>query len=432
MASSRRLPARLPGRLKVVWSKPLNSRGLAGIAATNRYVLVADRTATDTGDLFRCLDAATGANVWQLTYPTTGHDEGLRQVPRATPLVLGGQGLHARLPGRPELRRSGRAARSVWSKHSGARLRARVPTWGYCSSPLAVDGKLIVNPGAKRPRSWPWTVQRARKCGGRAGLPPAYASFIVGTFGGVRQIVGYDEKSLGGWDLATGRRLWTLVPPLPGDFNVPSPIDAGGKLIVASENNGTRLYDFGAGGRIKTTPAATNGDLVPDTCTPVLVGNKLFGCSGSLYCLDVSKRLARAGTARTSALANYASLIAAEDRVLVATNHGELLLVDADGRQIHDCLAAAGISRRQRSAFAPGDRRQAALPSRHDEESSASIWVGTDPLLGAGLECQVALPHQKSSLGIGCVIMAAFHAVGSLGLQESSFAIQRCRDSRWI
>ena len=163
-----------------------------------------------------------------------------------------------------------------------------------------------------------------------AGLPPAYGSFIVGTFRGVQQIVGYDEKSLGGWDPATGKRLWTLVPPLHGDFNVPSPIDAGGKLIVATENNGTRLYDFGADGVINTTPAATNGDLVPDTSTPVLVGNKLFGCSGSLYCLDVSNRLAVRWNGEDDALANHSSVIAANDRVLVATNHGELLLVDAE------------------------------------------------------------------------------------------------------
>ena len=118
--------------------------------------------------------------------------------------------------------------------------------------------------------------------------------------------------------------------PCTGDFNVPSPIDAGGKLIVATENNGARLYDFGADGVINTTPAATNGDLVPDTSTPVLVGNKLFGCSGSLYCLDVSKRLAVRWNGEDDALANHSSVIAANDRVLVATNHGELLLVDAE------------------------------------------------------------------------------------------------------
>ena len=48
----------------------------------------------------------------------------------------------------------------------------------------------------------------------------------------------------GGWDARTGRRLWTLVPPHSGDFNVPTPLVHEGRLMVATENNGAR------GGRI--------------------------------------------------------------------------------------------------------------------------------------------------------------------------------------
>jgi outer membrane protein assembly factor BamB len=315
--------------LKIVWAKPLNSRGLAGIAATERYVIVADRTAVDSGDLFRCLDAATGDEIWQLTYPTTGTTKDYGNVPRATPLVLGGNVVTLGCLG--DLKCVELASGKVrWSKNFVRDFGARVPTWGYCASPLAVDGKLIVNPGAKLAAVVALDCGTGKEVWRCPGLPPAYASFIAGTFGGARQIIGYDEKSLGGWDPASGKRLWTLVPPMTGDFNVPSPIDAGGRLIVASENNGTRIYDFAAAGRIKTTPEGSNGDLAPDMSTPVLVGRKLFGCSGSLYCLDVSKRLATRWNGEDDALAGYASVIAAEDRVLVATNHGELLLVDGE------------------------------------------------------------------------------------------------------
>ena len=57
----------------------------------------------------------------------------------------------------------------------------------------------------------------------------AYSSFIVATLGGVRQLVGYDRSSLGGWEIATGRRLWTLKPPHDGDFNVPTPVAVDGR-----------------------------------------------------------------------------------------------------------------------------------------------------------------------------------------------------------
>jgi len=325
-----RLPARLPQQPKVLWSTPLTGRGLAGVAATEHCVIVADRDAADTGDVFRCLDARTGQAMWTLEYGTSGRIKDYGNSPRATPLIdqgrvyaLGGLGdLHCvtLADGKP-----------VWSRHLAREFGAAVPTWGYCSSPLAVDGKLIVNPGAKSASLVALDLASGKEVWRCPGLPAAYASFIAGTFGGVRQIVGYDEKSLGGWEPATGKRLWTLVPPVSGDFNVPTPIDAGGKLVLASENNGTRIYDFERSGSIRGKPIATNEDLSPDSSTPVLVGGRLFGCWYSLYCLQADSTLKTHWTGEDDAFGHYASLIASADRVLVVSNRGELLLVDATG-----------------------------------------------------------------------------------------------------
>ena len=150
----------------------------------------------------------------------------------------------------------------------------------------------------------------------------------------MRQIVGYDEKSLGGWDPATGKRLWTLVPPVHGDFNVPTPIDAGGKLLVSSENNGTRLYGFRAGGLLDIRPLAANTDLAPDSSTPVLAGGRVFGCWNSLYCLDASDGLKTRWSGDDEAFGNYVSLIASPERVLLIGNRGELVLVRASSDKL--------------------------------------------------------------------------------------------------
>jgi hypothetical protein len=114
-----------------------------------------------------------------------------------------------------------------------------------------------------------------------------------------------------------------------GDFNVPTPIDAGGRLIVATENNGARLYEFEAGGRIRTLPTAAYRDLAPDSSTPVLLGGRLFGVGNTLCCLDAAAKLNALWTGEDEVFSNHASLIAAPGRVLVTTSHGELLLVNA-------------------------------------------------------------------------------------------------------
>ena len=166
-------------------------------------MIVADRDAADRGDLIRCLNAQTGKDAWQVAYFTLGSIRDYGNVPRATPLIRGDKVYT--LGGLGDLRcielTKGKV---VWSKNLARDFGGHVPTWGYCASPLAVDDKLIVNPGARQAAVVALDCSSGKEVWRCAGLPPAYASFIAGTFGGVRQVVGYDEKSLGGWDLAGG------------------------------------------------------------------------------------------------------------------------------------------------------------------------------------------------------------------------------------
>lgn len=161
-----------------------------------------------------------------------------------------------------------------------------------------------------------------------AGGPAAYAAFICAELGGRRQVVGYDRDSLGGWDPGTGGRLWRWEPSMPGDFNVPTPIAAGGGLLVATENNGTRFFRFDPDGRIESSPASECGDLSPDTTTPVVTCGRVFGVDQGLYCLDLRKGLQPVWHREDDALGDHASLWADEERVLVMTLGGELILVD--------------------------------------------------------------------------------------------------------
>ena len=110
-----------------------------------------------------------------------------------------------------------------------------------------------------------------------AGAPAAYAAFISGQFGGRSQIVGHDALSLGGWDPQTARQPWSPVPHQTGDFNGPTLLDLNGRLLVTTENNGTRLYGFGADGRILKVPLAHNDAFSADASTPVVVGVRWSG-----------------------------------------------------------------------------------------------------------------------------------------------------------
>jgi outer membrane protein assembly factor BamB len=117
---------------------------------------------------------------------------------------------------------------------------------------------------------------------------------------------------------------------------VPTPIVWHDKLVVATENNGTRIYAFDAEGKIKPQPLAEYLDLAPDTHTPVIAGDRLFGVWSQLYCLSLTGGLKPLWTARDDAFFDYATILATDERLLITSQAGELLLIDAkaDGFQV--------------------------------------------------------------------------------------------------
>jgi hypothetical protein len=119
-----------------------------------------------------------------------------------------------------------------------------------------------------------------------------------------------------------------------GDFNVPTPVVVDGRLLVCTENNGSRLFGFDDGGRIVAKPQAVNSELAPQTSTPVVVGSRIFCVSQRLYCLDAARGMKTLWIGEDAALGDFSPLLAAGERLLAIGRGGELLLVDATADEL--------------------------------------------------------------------------------------------------
>ncbi|WP_425396932.1 PhnD/SsuA/transferrin family substrate-binding protein [Aeoliella sp.] len=335
----RALPTRLPEKLPQVWQVPLAHAGLGGIAATDQYVVIGDRNLPNTGDEFRCYDAATGNMLWMVDYPAEGSLD-YDNTPRATPLIvqsddelLGTRVILLGAFGHLSCADLGTGI-VYWQKNIREEFGAKSElVWGTCSSPLVVDGKLILNPGAEAASIVALDLMTGLPLWQTPGQTAGYGSLNIATLGGKRQIVGHDRTTLGGWDIDSGERLWTLTPPRSGDFNVPTPMEIDGKLLVTTEGNGTRLYAFDGEGKIIEQPIAVQMQLAPDMSTPVVVGNRLYCVCQKLYCLDLANQLTESCRLEDPALGDYAPIIADDQRLLILGHGGELLLVDITGEE---------------------------------------------------------------------------------------------------
>lgn len=320
------LPTKLPARAEFDWEITLPSDGVGGLAVAKGCVIVSGRDALDQKDLWTCLDATTGSAKWSLAYPASGRlDYG--NSPRATPLI---DGDHAWLLGAFGHLHCVRLedGQVEWSLNLSTRFQMPILTWGLSGSPLLVDGRLIVQPGGQKGSLVALNPLTGDLIWSASGLPPGHASFVAVNINGQSQLIGYDKSSLGGWNLATGERLWTVIPPDPGDFNVPSPLTYQSGVVVVSENNGARIYTPRRDGEPGFEAANENKALSPDSNSPVISGDRLIGINNGLQCLSLTDGLKSVWRLKDRAFRKHGSLISNGERVLILTFKEELVLVN--------------------------------------------------------------------------------------------------------
>src|SRR5258706_11788622 len=130
------------------------------------------------------------------------------------------------------------AGKLLWKKDLGVLDSGfyRVPDaqWGFGSSPVIHDGKLIVQADVQKDAflaAFDVATGRELWRTPRADVP-TWSTPTVHVGGGRAQVVVNGFKHVGGYDLATGKELWRMTGG--GDIPVPTPIAAHGLLFITN------------------------------------------------------------------------------------------------------------------------------------------------------------------------------------------------------
>ncbi len=318
------IPPAMP-ELKLLWKQRVAGRCDAGLAAADGVVVAPDSDGR-RNDYYWCFDAATGKELWNARI-ANGRQMAYSSAPRATPCIYKGKVVTIGAFGDVHCYDL-KTGKSVWEKNyrKDFGAPAKPPEWGYAVAPLIFDDKLILMPGdlvALDPNTGR-TIWRARTAG------PNYSSFTPAAVGAVREVVGYDANSVGGWDIASGKRIWSMPVDNSKTYIVPSPVVLGPKLLLATESDKTRLYNFAAGGAIDTMPLGENGNLRPEMATPTVVGGLVLGISNGLVCLDPNDGIKTLWIQKTEdAFQDMAHIVATGDRAMVFGDRGDMVMIRA-------------------------------------------------------------------------------------------------------
>jgi outer membrane protein assembly factor BamB len=327
------LPTALPkGEWKPLWTAKMSGECHAGIAVAEGVAVVADHG--DGKDIYRAHDAVTGKELWKKDFENkdeSNMDYG--PAPRATPLIIKGKvvvvGAYGDVHGLDL-----KTGKELWSKSYSKDYEASDPgMWGFCTSPIAAGGNAILFPMnlvAVNPDNGN-TVWKTETSG------QTYSTPIVGKFGGVEQIVGFDSGKLNGWDSKTGKKIWSIgVTPGPNGI-VGSPSALNGKVVFSIEGEGTKMFTFGDDGKAIKEAAGANDGLAPDTYSSGTVGDFVLGPSGGLICLDGTDKLKELWlNDKDDVLSGAAHIIGGKDSALIFSNSGgvALIKVKKDGPEV--------------------------------------------------------------------------------------------------
>lgn len=305
------------------WRKPLGE-GFSAItvAGGGLFTLFADAE----HELAVRFDPRTGEEVWR-TPIGPRFDEPLGNGPRSTPTwdgerlyALSSTGtLHALNP---------EDGAKLWSVDAQKELESRMPTRGFASSPLVEDGLVIVELGGSEGRG---VVAFDRESGelqwGARDTGAGYASPLAVTIDGVRQVI---HLPTGGRELASllpdGSVYWTHPWP-PGAIAMPLFIPPNRIFVSASADIGATVVEVHTeDGKPVVEEIWKDRGMKNHFSSSVLYQGTLYGFdNGTFKALDPATgetHWAKRGLGK-------GSLIAADGLLIVLSDRGKLVLVEA-------------------------------------------------------------------------------------------------------
>jgi outer membrane protein assembly factor BamB len=311
-----------------LWRRPIGP-GWSSFAARGNFIYTQEQRGDD--EVVACYDATTGTQVWTHRDAARFFESNAGAGPRGTPTVGDGRVYTFGATGILNALDAGSGA-VEWSRNAAADTGAKIPVWGFASSPLVVDDVVIVAVAGQLV-AYDLATGKPRWTGPAGGV--SYSSPQLVTIDGVAQVLLMSGAGVTSVAPADGQPLWQH--PWRGFPIVQPAVTADGDVLVtASGDSGTRRIGVTHGpGGWKVEERWTSNRLKPYFNDFVVHEGHAFGFDGRiLACIDLENgdRKWKGGRYGNGQLV----LLPDQDLLLVLSEEGELALVGATPDQFRE------------------------------------------------------------------------------------------------
>lgn len=313
---------------KELWRKQIGE-GWAAFSVAGGYAYTMEQRGTQETTL--CYELRTGNVVWvhgeDVRFEESMGDDG----PRSTPTVVDGKVFSLGATGILNCL-DARTGERFWGKDILAEAQHQIPTWAKSCAPLVVDGKVIVSLGKEATQNLAAYDVKSGALIWRSGdYSSSYASPVLATLAGKRQIVAYQQMSVGGYDIESGEVLWSFeVGGRQG--NCASPLIVGDTVVV-SKGYGHGTHRIGIRkneGGFEATEMWKSLKLKAKFANMVIKDGYLYGLNdGRMTCLNLEDGKA---SWRGSNF-GHGQLLGVGNHMIVQTENGPLKILELNPKR---------------------------------------------------------------------------------------------------
>lgn len=314
-----------------MWRRPIGP-GWSSFSVRGDILYTQEQRGQD--EIVSAYKVSTGEPVWRHRDPIRFYESNGGAGPRATPTIHGERVYAHGATGMLNALDANTGA-VIWAHNTSTDTKREVPMWGISSSPLVVDGLVIVSVYGTL-TAYDAATGKLRWVGPLHG--GAYSSPHLVTIDGVTQVVILSAPGAVSVNPADGKLLWEHK--WEGGAIVQPAITSDGDILIngmaATGGVGTRRLMIKRNGA-EWTPEErwTSNGLKPYFNDLVLHEGHAFGFDGNiLSCIDLAdgKRKWKGGRYGNGQML----LLAAQDVLLVLSEDGELALVSATPDQFKE------------------------------------------------------------------------------------------------
>jgi outer membrane protein assembly factor BamB len=279
-------PQAWPKELAQKW-KVTVGEGVATPALVGDKLYVFSRQ--EGNEVIRCLEAATGKELWQDKYESLGASGPASGYsgPRSSPTVADGKVVTLGVRGMLSCLDAA-TGKKLWRKDE---FRS-YPRFFPSSSPIVVNGLCIAQLGGQENGALvAYDLATGEEKWKSAGDSPGYASPVLMTVGGTQLIIAETERRIVAVNAADGKLAWETPYTVQGrGYNASTPMVDGETVIFSGSGRGTRAV------KIEKTADGFAGKEVWNNAeksvmfnTPVLKDGLLYGLTqgGEFFCLNL-------------------------------------------------------------------------------------------------------------------------------------------------